>query len=197
MSTTILLTGATGYIGGSILTELVKNPSYKITVLVRQAEQAKKIEASLPGVDTVIGSVEDLVLVERLATHADGALLLRDFSPPSYIHLTTDLRSCCGHCSFIPDGTAQGVHRRSSPAPKGDGTGDTLHPCTFSTRLSSCHHSDVGGCAHRRLAPATSRTTHGENSPAKRFIKMAMAVGSILSSVRSLLWATVPAMRQL
>ena len=70
--TRILLTGATGYLGGSILTELVKNPAYQIVALVRQEEQAAKLKAAMPSVETVVGALTDLELVKRLGSEVDG-----------------------------------------------------------------------------------------------------------------------------
>ncbi|GBE88351.1 hypothetical protein SCP_1301660 [Sparassis crispa] len=69
--TSILLIGATGYIGGSVLTRLMKHPNasnFDITVLVRSEEKAKKLEAF--GVHTVIGSFGDTEKLEALASKA-------------------------------------------------------------------------------------------------------------------------------
>ncbi|KAI0783867.1 hypothetical protein BC629DRAFT_1440597 [Irpex lacteus] len=69
--TSIILLGATGYIGGSVLSRLLSHPSkdtFEITTLVRSEEKAKKLESF--SVKTVIGSYEDTALVERLAEDA-------------------------------------------------------------------------------------------------------------------------------
>ncbi|KAF6762446.1 hypothetical protein DFP72DRAFT_875966 [Ephemerocybe angulata] len=74
MSTTtkIFLTGATGYIGGSILTRLLAHPdrpSFELTALVRNPDAAKKLAAL--GVKTISGSYDDLALLTDAAAQAD------------------------------------------------------------------------------------------------------------------------------
>ena len=64
--------GLLGYIGGCVLVRLLAHPNastFDITVLVRSAEKAKKLEAF--GVTSVVGSYKDTALVERLAEAAD------------------------------------------------------------------------------------------------------------------------------
>ncbi|KAI0091096.1 NAD(P)-binding protein [Irpex rosettiformis] len=77
--TPILLFGATGYLGSSVLSRLLSHPgkdTFDITVLVRSIEKAKKLEAF--GVKTVIGSVNDVPLVERLAEQAHVLFSIAD-----------------------------------------------------------------------------------------------------------------------
>ncbi|KAJ7101856.1 NAD-binding protein [Mycena crocata] len=72
MPTKFFLTGATGYIGGTVLARFLAHPSasdFHWTVLVRDSEKAKKIEQL--GVTAVVGSLTDLQLVETLASAAD------------------------------------------------------------------------------------------------------------------------------
>ncbi|KAF9806336.1 hypothetical protein IEO21_08716 [Rhodonia placenta] len=67
--TNIFLIGATGYIGGSVLTRLQSHASantFDITVLVRSAEKAKVLQEKF-GVKTVVGSNEDLDKLEALS----------------------------------------------------------------------------------------------------------------------------------
>ncbi|KAI0331860.1 NAD-P-binding protein [Cubamyces sp. BRFM 1775] len=70
--TPIFLTGATGYIGGSVLERLLKHPSantFDITVIVRNAEKAKILESKF-GVKVVVGTHQDLDKLETLAENA-------------------------------------------------------------------------------------------------------------------------------
>ncbi|KAF8066913.1 hypothetical protein FPV67DRAFT_1215028 [Lyophyllum atratum] len=79
MSTNILLTGATGYIGGSVLSRFLERPdiaSLNITALVRSPEKAEKLKAL--GVNAVIGSHDDSALVEKLASEADVVISAAD-----------------------------------------------------------------------------------------------------------------------
>ncbi|KAF9078699.1 NAD-binding protein [Rhodocollybia butyracea] len=79
--TSILLTGATGYIGGSILTRFLQRPdasSLDIRLLVRSAEKAKKIQDLDLGVTVIIGSHSDSELMEELASQVDVVLATAD-----------------------------------------------------------------------------------------------------------------------
>ncbi|GBE86889.1 NAD-P-binding protein [Sparassis crispa] len=64
--TTIFLIGATGYIGGALLTRLLAHPSAKtfdITVFLRSAEKAKLLESNF-GVKAVVGTLAELDKLE-------------------------------------------------------------------------------------------------------------------------------------
>ncbi|KAI0767997.1 NAD-P-binding protein [Trametes elegans] len=68
----IFLTGATGYIGGSLLQRLLQHPNasnFAITALVRNESKAKLLEKDF-GVKTVVGSLQDL---DKLADLAENA----------------------------------------------------------------------------------------------------------------------------
>ncbi|KAJ7785350.1 NAD(P)-binding protein [Mycena maculata] len=77
--TNFFLTGATGYIGGSVLTRFLAHPhadSFQFTVLVRDPKKAEKFEEL--GVQAVVGSHQDAALVERLASQADVVIATAD-----------------------------------------------------------------------------------------------------------------------
>ncbi|KXN91706.1 hypothetical protein AN958_12558 [Leucoagaricus sp. SymC.cos] len=68
----IFTTGATGYIGGSILDRLLAHPdrpAFEITTLVRSEEKARALKFF--GLRPVVGSFQDLSLLEGLAADAD------------------------------------------------------------------------------------------------------------------------------
>jgi len=70
--TKIFLTGATGYIGGSVLERLLDLPdahTFEITVLIRSPEKAEKFKKF--GVNSVVGSFNDAKLLEDLTAAAD------------------------------------------------------------------------------------------------------------------------------
>ncbi|KAG6888925.1 hypothetical protein C0995_004938 [Termitomyces sp. Mi166 len=78
-TTRVLFTGATGYIGGSVLTRLLSHKSsdtFEITALVRNATKAKDLQTL--GVKAVIGSNSDLALLQRLAADADVVFACAD-----------------------------------------------------------------------------------------------------------------------
>ncbi|EPQ52538.1 NAD P-binding protein [Gloeophyllum trabeum ATCC 11539] len=68
----VFITGATGYLGGSVLQRLLAHPertSFSITALVRNVEKAKLLEEFC--VKTTIGSYSDLDKLEAAASTAD------------------------------------------------------------------------------------------------------------------------------
>ncbi|EPQ59897.1 hypothetical protein GLOTRDRAFT_28879, partial [Gloeophyllum trabeum ATCC 11539] len=77
--THIFLTGATGYIGGSVLQRLLEHPkaqSFEITTLVRNPDKAKLLETF--GVKPVIGSHSDTDKLEALAKEANVVFAVAD-----------------------------------------------------------------------------------------------------------------------
>ncbi|KAJ6624186.1 NAD-binding protein [Mycena sp. CBHHK59/15] len=78
--TNFFLTGATGYIGGTVLMRFLAHPhasSFRFTVLVRDPKKAEKL-SSIPGVHAVVGSHSDAHLVEKLASEADIVIATAD-----------------------------------------------------------------------------------------------------------------------
>ncbi|KAI9463253.1 hypothetical protein BJY52DRAFT_1254099 [Lactarius psammicola] len=70
--THIFITGATGYIGGSVLQRLLDHPktdTFEITALVRSPDKAKLLNTL--GVKTAVASLSDLDKLTELATASD------------------------------------------------------------------------------------------------------------------------------
>ncbi|KAJ7104365.1 NAD-binding protein [Mycena belliarum] len=77
--THFLVTGATGYIGGSVLTRFLAHPhadTFQFTAIVRDSQKAAKFEEL--GVHAVVGSHSDAHLVEKLASEADVVIAMAD-----------------------------------------------------------------------------------------------------------------------
>jgi len=77
--TNIFITGATGYIGGSVLLRLLDHPkadTFHITALVRSEGKAAKLRTL--GIDTVIGSLSESDKLEKLASEADLVFSIAD-----------------------------------------------------------------------------------------------------------------------
>uniref|UniRef100_A0A8H7Y2Y4 NmrA-like domain-containing protein n=1 Tax=Psilocybe cubensis TaxID=181762 RepID=A0A8H7Y2Y4_PSICU len=75
----ILMTGVTGYIGGSVLTRFLKRPDhkfFKITTLVRSPEKAEKLKAH--GVHAIVGTHDDSKVMESLAADQDVVIAMAD-----------------------------------------------------------------------------------------------------------------------
>ncbi|KAH7927395.1 NAD(P)-binding protein [Leucogyrophana mollusca] len=71
--TQIFLLGATGYIGGQVLSHLLKHPKakdFQITVLVRSEEKAPKFSQLGANIKAVVGSTNDTELLMQLASEA-------------------------------------------------------------------------------------------------------------------------------
>ncbi|KAG6915860.1 hypothetical protein DXG01_009567 [Tephrocybe rancida] len=78
-ATNIFILGATGYIGGSILLRFINRPDFatlNVTALVRSQEKAGKL--NLLGVHTIVGSFDDLPLLENAASKADVVINAAD-----------------------------------------------------------------------------------------------------------------------
>jgi nucleoside-diphosphate-sugar epimerase len=79
LKTNIFVTGATGYIGGSVVTRLLEHPSassFQITALVRSADKAAKLESV--GLKTAIGSLDELDKLTKLSSEADVVISMAD-----------------------------------------------------------------------------------------------------------------------
>ncbi|CAL1702836.1 unnamed protein product [Somion occarium] len=71
----IFILGATGYIGGSVLTRLLAHPNsqtFDITALVRSAEKAQRLQAF--GINAVTGSTDEKEKLEALVLQAHVVL---------------------------------------------------------------------------------------------------------------------------
>jgi nucleoside-diphosphate-sugar epimerase len=69
MTMNVFLTGATGYIGGSILAELLKDERFKVSALVRSEEKAKLLQEV--GVTPIIGTLDDAEIITKNTAAAD------------------------------------------------------------------------------------------------------------------------------
>ncbi|KAI0029867.1 hypothetical protein K488DRAFT_55440 [Vararia minispora EC-137] len=69
MVKSVFFTGATGYVGGAALQQILDDKSFKITALVRNADKAKKLNEL--GIATIIGSLTDEELIAKAASEAD------------------------------------------------------------------------------------------------------------------------------
>lgn len=99
MGTKIFLTGATGYIGGTVFKTLVdQHPEYDITILQRNPKA--KLSKQFPEVRIVKGSYDDLDTISSAASRADIVIHNGD----------TDHKSCL-------EALVAGILRRESTSP--------------------------------------------------------------------------------
>lgn len=67
--------GATGFVGGQVLQELVrKYPEFQISALVRDAKAAETISSAFPSVNVIFGSLDDSNIVADEASRASVVL---------------------------------------------------------------------------------------------------------------------------
>ncbi|TQS32107.1 hypothetical protein Golomagni_07587 [Golovinomyces magnicellulatus] len=72
MTIKILLTGASGYVGGAALDAVyTAHPDYEYSLLVRDEERAKPIKAKYPDAKFLYGTLEDSDLVRDAALDTD------------------------------------------------------------------------------------------------------------------------------
>ncbi|TFY82933.1 hypothetical protein EWM64_g1075 [Hericium alpestre] len=75
----IFVTGATGYIGGSVIQELLNHPKadqFEITAYVRNEDRANKLNGL--GLKTALGSLDDTEKLAELASQADIVINMAD-----------------------------------------------------------------------------------------------------------------------
>ncbi|KIY71172.1 NAD(P)-binding protein [Cylindrobasidium torrendii FP15055 ss-10] len=89
----IFLLGATGYIGGIVLLELIKRKDCHITALVRSEDKARKLQAlNLGPVKVVLGSADDAAAIDACLENAD--VVIDTFNCDDVKGTTTLLTAC-------------------------------------------------------------------------------------------------------
>ena len=75
MTPRVFVTGATGYIGGHTTGELIAaHPEYQVVTLVRNEEQAAKLQSHWPTITTVIGTLDDDKVIKEESAKASVVL---------------------------------------------------------------------------------------------------------------------------
>ncbi|OZJ03748.1 hypothetical protein BZG36_03060 [Bifiguratus adelaidae] len=69
MATKVFLTGGTGFVGGSVLSRLLKTGKYTISALVRSQEKGEQLRKL--GVTPILGTLEDADIITQQAYEAD------------------------------------------------------------------------------------------------------------------------------
>ncbi|RDW62496.1 hypothetical protein BP5796_10798 [Coleophoma crateriformis] len=79
MAPRIFITGVSGYIAGQLATDLSKqHPEWQLVGLVRNDDQAQKIAARLPAIQTVLGDLSSHAILMREAEKADVVIQAAD-----------------------------------------------------------------------------------------------------------------------
>lgn len=75
MTPRIFVTGATGYVGGHTTGELIAaHPGYQVVTLVRNEEQAAKLQSHWPTITTVVGTLDDDKIIKEESAKANVVL---------------------------------------------------------------------------------------------------------------------------
>ncbi|WP_294315072.1 NAD-dependent epimerase/dehydratase family protein [uncultured Chryseobacterium sp.] len=77
----ILITGITGYIGGSIAQKLL-DKKYKVVGLVRNEVHTKELNAA--GIETIVGSIHDETVLQKAISDADAVIHNADSADDAY-----------------------------------------------------------------------------------------------------------------
>ncbi|WP_277563926.1 NAD-dependent epimerase/dehydratase family protein [Cohnella ginsengisoli] len=89
----VLVTGATGFIGGAVVRELL-DAGHQVVGLARSEKAGKRLAAL--GAPVQIGSIEDLAGLRKMAAAVDGVIHLAYFHKFSHSGLPTRLRVLFG-----------------------------------------------------------------------------------------------------
>jgi nucleoside-diphosphate-sugar epimerase len=88
----VFLTGATGFVGGNILSSLCKaHPEVHIKALLRREEDAKELQSVYPNLEPVIGTLADLTLLTSAAAEADFVIHATKEDVPAVLALIDGL----------------------------------------------------------------------------------------------------------
>ena len=78
----ILITGITGYIGGTVTQKLL-DKNYQVIGLIRNDSQAKELEAA--GIETIVGNIHDEAVLRNAISNADAVIHNADSADDAYV----------------------------------------------------------------------------------------------------------------
>ncbi|EGG19969.1 hypothetical protein DFA_07080 [Cavenderia fasciculata] len=134
----VFMTGASGYIGGSVFTSLLKDGYKEIRVLVRQKEQAEIFKKIGTNVTPVIGSLDDSDQLEKESHNANVVLSTADAD-----HLPSVKAMLKGSSSRHQDKNSPSVFIQTS------GTGLlTWQDCFYTQPYDDNNYDDI----HKRIS---------------------------------------------
>ncbi|KAF8253513.1 hypothetical protein K440DRAFT_625598 [Wilcoxina mikolae CBS 423.85] len=114
MAPKIFLTGATGYIGGSVFHHLTtSHPEYEFTVLLRAIPAG--FSEKYPNVSTILGDFDSASILSTAASEADIVIYMSSHPPPTLPILTN---AVCGNSNHTGAITAllSGLSLRTTPS---------------------------------------------------------------------------------
>ncbi|KAF9041957.1 NAD(P)-binding protein [Hymenopellis radicata] len=91
-TTKVLILGATGYIGGSVLLRALERPGLKVTALVRSADKAQKLKTLIHDANFVEGTPADASLLTELIKDTD--VIIDTYSSDDMVGTANLLAGC-------------------------------------------------------------------------------------------------------
>ena len=92
----VLLTGVTGFVGGSVLASLYRvHPNIHITALVRKEHNAEQLQAAYPDLIIIIGSLSSLSLLTSTAAAVDFVIHMSGDNIPAVCAMIDGIASSC------------------------------------------------------------------------------------------------------
>lgn len=99
----VLLTGVTGFVGGTILSCLSKAyPTVRVKALIRQEIIAKELQSIYPNLTPIIGELSSLSLLTSAAAEADFVIHAGGDNVPAVCAIIDGLASCITNVSLLP-----------------------------------------------------------------------------------------------
>jgi nucleoside-diphosphate-sugar epimerase len=99
----VFITGAAGYIGGSVAVTLIK-AGHKVTGLVRSEARAREVEPF--GIEPVIGDLADIAVLERAAGAADAVINIANSDNRDVVDVFLDTLRGSGKAFVQSSGTS-------------------------------------------------------------------------------------------
>lgn len=105
---TVFVTGVTGYIGGSVATQLLKK-GYQVSGLIRKKSEEKQVKEL--GIEPLLGSLEEVHVIEEYIDRADAVINVADADNPFFVATALERLKGIGKTFIHTSGSSIVAHR--------------------------------------------------------------------------------------